>query len=83
MIRVRLPHWIRCSLTVIGVTALMVTASAAQPQDLMRIAAVVNDEVISVFDLETRINMAVTSSNLQNNEEIRRRLAAPVLRNLK
>ncbi|MFP6758242.1 MAG: peptidylprolyl isomerase [Alphaproteobacteria bacterium] len=82
MIRVRLPHWIRCSLTVIGVTALMVIASAAQPQDLMRIAAVVNDEVISVFDLETRINMAVTSSNLQNNEEIRRRLAAPVLRSL-
>ena len=82
MTRVRLPHRLRRSLTAIGATALMVIASAAYAQDLMRIAAVVNDQVISVFDLETRINMAVTSSNLQNSEEIRRRLAAPVLRNL-
>lgn len=51
-------------------------------QDTMRIAAIVNDTVISVFDLETRINMALSSSNLQNSPEVRRRLAGPVLRNL-
>jgi peptidyl-prolyl cis-trans isomerase SurA len=82
MIRVRFPHRLRGSLTAIGATALMVIASTAYAQDLMRIAAVVNDQVISVFDLETRINMAITSSNLENGEEIRRRLATPALRSL-
>jgi peptidyl-prolyl cis-trans isomerase SurA len=58
------------------------TAGPSGAQDMMRIAAIVNDTVISVFDLETRINMAMTSSNLQNSDEVRRRLAGPVLRNL-
>jgi peptidyl-prolyl cis-trans isomerase SurA len=57
-------------------------ATSVIAQDVMRIAAVVNDHVISVFDLETRINLAVNSSNLQNTEEIRRRLAGPIMRNL-
>lgn len=79
--------WLRRPLTSIAMIALLTLAPAvgaptAIAQDLMRIAAVVNDQVISVFDLETRINMAVTSSNLQNSEELRRRLAGPVMRNL-
>ncbi len=57
-------------------------AGPSDAQDVMRIAAIVNDTVISVFDLETRINMALSSSNLQNSDEVRRRLAGPVLRNL-
>lgn len=58
------------------------TAGPSGAQDVMRIAAIVNETVISVFDLETRINMALSSSKLQNDEEVRRRLAGPVLRNL-
>ncbi len=58
------------------------TAGQSGAQDMMRIAAIVNDTVISVFDLETRINMALSSSNLQNDADVRRRLAGPVLRNL-
>jgi len=57
-------------------------AGPSGAQDMMRIAAIVNETVISVFDLETRINMALSSSNLQNDTEVRQRLAGPVLRNL-
>lgn len=66
----------------LGAAALAWTAGHSNAQNMMRIAAIVNDTVISVFDLETRINMALSSSNLQNNEEVRKRLAGPVLRNL-
>ena len=31
----------------------------AQTQDTLRIAAVVNDEMISVYDLNTRLNLVV------------------------
>ncbi len=57
-------------------------AVAAGAGDLMRIAAVVNDDVISVFDLESRVAMAVFSSNLPDTPELRRRISGPVLRNL-
>jgi len=70
------------SMLVICGIGLGATAGQSVAQDMMRIAAIVNETVISVFDLETRINMALTSSNLENDEEVRRRLAGPVLRNL-
>ncbi len=48
----------------------------------MRIAAVVNDEVISVFDLISRIRMVMLSSNIPDTPETRQRLAPQVLRGL-
>jgi peptidyl-prolyl cis-trans isomerase SurA len=48
----------------------------------MRIAAVVNDEVISVFDLVSRIRMVLISSNLSDSEETRKRIGSQVLRSL-
>jgi len=48
----------------------------------MRIAAVVNDEVISVFDLVSRIRMVMLSSNIPDTPETRKRLAPQVLRGL-
>ena len=48
----------------------------------MRIAAVVNGRAISLFDLETRIDVAIYSANLAPTDEMRRRLAGTVLRNL-
>src|SRR5579884_1797298 len=46
----------------------------------VRIAAVVNDEVISVLDLVSRMKMVMVSSNLPDTPETRQRLAAQVLR---
>jgi peptidyl-prolyl cis-trans isomerase SurA len=48
----------------------------------MRIAAVVNDEVISVFDLVSRLRMVLLSSNLPDTPEARQRVEAQVLRSL-
>jgi len=48
----------------------------------MRIAAVVNDEVISVFDLVSRVRLVMGSSNIQDTPETRQRLAGQVLRSL-
>src|SRR5438105_11588532 len=59
---------------------------AAQPPDGQmietRIAAVVNDEVISVADLRARLRMVMLSSNLTDSPETRQRGAAQVLRTI-
>ena len=47
-----------------------------------RIAAVVNDEVISVGDLTSRLRMVMLSSNLTDSPETRQRVAAQVLRTI-
>ena len=49
---------------------------------LEHIAAVVNDDVISVLDLEVRLRLALLTAGLQDAPEIRQRLAPQVLRSL-
>ena len=66
--------------TLAGLLALPV--QPARAQDALRIAAVVNDEIVSVFDLTTRLRVALFSSRLEDTPENRRRLAPPVLRAL-
>ncbi|WP_119302726.1 peptidylprolyl isomerase [Dongia deserti] len=53
-----------------------------QAQDQLRIAAVVNDEIISELDVYMRLRIAMLSAQLQDTEETRRRLLPQVLRNL-
>ena len=48
----------------------------------MRIAAVVNDEVISVFDVVSRMRMILISSNIPDTPETRKRISPQVLRSL-
>ena len=61
-------------------------ATPAQPQGNqnaeIRIAAVVNDEVISVADLRSRIKMVMLSSNFPDSPEIQQRITAQVLRTI-
>lgn len=47
-----------------------------------RIAAVVNDQVISVDDLAARLRLVMTSSNIPDTQENEQKLAHRVLRNL-
>jgi peptidyl-prolyl cis-trans isomerase SurA len=60
--------------------------AAASPhlraQETQRIAAVVNDEVISVYDLINRTRLAILSAGLPDTIETRRRLRPQVLRAL-
>ena len=48
----------------------------------MRIAAVVNDEIISVFDLISRMRVVMLSSNIPDTPEARQRIGSQVLRAL-
>jgi len=61
---------------------LLPAQNPARAQDIMGIAAVVNDDVISIYDLSARINIVVASSNLRDAPELRRQIAPQVLRTL-
>ncbi|HNB27413.1 MAG TPA: peptidylprolyl isomerase, partial [Alphaproteobacteria bacterium] len=54
----------------------------ATAQDSMRIAAVVNDDIISELDIYMRLKMAMLSAHLEDTPETRDRLMPQVLRNL-
>jgi peptidyl-prolyl cis-trans isomerase SurA len=58
------------------------TAGSGAAQDDGRIAAVVNEDPISVYDLVNRIRLVMLTSRLPNTPEIQRRLSSQVLRNL-
>ncbi|MCB2102116.1 MAG: peptidylprolyl isomerase [Rhodobacterales bacterium] len=55
---------------------------AAAQEAALHIAAVVNDDAISAYDLYNRLTIVMVSSNVPNRPEIRERLAPQVLRNL-
>ena len=61
--------------------ALLIAAAPGFAQET-RIAAVVNDDVISVSDLRSRMQLVLISSNLQDSPQTRQRLAPQVLRTL-
>ena len=54
----------------------------AHAQNGLRIAAIVNDEMISVLDIESRLTLSIYLSKLENNLETRSRLAPQILRNI-
>ena len=61
--------------------AIIVGIGAAAAQET-RIAAVVNEDMISLGDLEARIRLVLLSSQLPDNEQVRQRVAPQVLRTL-
>ena len=73
----------RAALLLFGLLPIMlVPVDRASGQGAVRIAAVVNNEAISVPDLVARIDIAIVSSRLQISEELRQQLAPQVLRSL-
>lgn len=69
-------------IALIGLLILTGQPRESQAQQVFGIAAVVNDEVISAFDLDERINLVVVSANLPRTQDTRGRIRAQVLRNL-
>ena len=55
---------------------------AQQPQAIDRIAVVVNEDLVTVQDLEQRVSMAILSSGLADGIEVRRRVTPQVLHRL-
>ncbi len=49
-------------------------------QDVIRIAAIINDEIISVFDLENRVRLVAATTNLPAQEDVFKRIEPQVLR---
>ncbi|MEO5337610.1 MAG: peptidylprolyl isomerase [Magnetospirillum sp. WYHS-4] len=60
----------------------LVLSMPASAQESLRIAAIVNDEIISVYDLNARVRLIIGSSNLPDTQEVRTRLTPQALRSL-
>ena len=69
-------------LPIIFLLTTLLACGFAQAQNSLRIAAVINDEVISVYDLNERLSFVVASSQTKDSNEIRQRLAPQVLRGM-
>lgn len=69
-------------LRVVAVLGLLVWPGMLAAQDAQRIAAVVNDEVISTYDLAERIELVVRTTGLADTQEARTRIRPQVLRTL-
>lgn len=54
----------------------------ADAQAVQRIAAIVNDDVISAYDLQSRMDLVLFSTRLSDTPEVRQRLGPQVLRSL-
>jgi len=72
----------RYVLAFIAAAVIGAALNPAAAQRVQRIAAIVNDDVVSVYDLETRMQLVIASSGLRPNPELRQRLARQVLRGL-
>ena len=57
-------------------------AAPAAAQDMLRAAAVINDEVISVLDLDMRLRLAVMATGQPDSEQLRKRMTPQVIRSL-
>ncbi|MCW9033647.1 MAG: peptidylprolyl isomerase [Rhodospirillales bacterium] len=64
------------------ILALLLWATPTLAQNVSRIAAIVNNDVISLFDLQQRINLAIFSSGMKKNQETIQKLAPQILRSL-
>ncbi len=65
-----------------ALAALTAAPAPAAAQQVQRIAAVVNDQVISLYDLMARLELAIRSSELPDTQETRQRLVPTVLQQL-
>jgi len=59
-----------------------IAVAPVQAQQVLRIAAVVNDDVISALDVENRLRLVLLESGLPNDAQNRRRLVSEVVRQL-
>ncbi|MGO8919100.1 MAG: peptidylprolyl isomerase [Stellaceae bacterium] len=69
------------SLPVLCLCLLLLCAAGASAQET-RIAALVNDDVVSLNDLTARVTLLVRSSGMQDNDQTRERISSQVLRSL-
>jgi peptidyl-prolyl cis-trans isomerase SurA len=86
---IALPRWSEMRIAIRHITkifalalVLLTVSLEASAQDVQRIAAVVNDKIISLRDLANRTRLVATISKLPNTQQTYRRLRPQVLRAL-
>jgi peptidyl-prolyl cis-trans isomerase SurA len=72
----------RGCLIALACLGIVFTVAPVRSEAVLRIAATVNEDVISVYDLVHRMRLVLLTSRLPNTPEIRKRLTGQVLRNL-
>lgn len=77
---IRLRHGVRGLAAAVILTIL--PAASASAQEMQRIAAVVNDEAVSYFDVFERVKLVVATSGLDGSPEVMQRITPQVLRAL-
>ena len=70
------------SLSLLLLAGVAIAPYPAKAQDVQRIAAVVNEQVISIFDVQQRMQILIASSGLSNTRETQQRIGPQVLRGL-
>lgn len=73
---------VTASLAALMFLAVTHTPNLATAQRVQRIAAIVNEDVVSEYDLRARMQVVIVSSNLRPSPKLRQRLAQQVLRSL-
>ncbi len=68
-----------CLTLMVGLAPVMAPRPAAA-QDLTKIAATVNDQIITVFELIGRVRLAMLAARIEDSQENRQRVAAQVMR---
>ncbi len=70
------------SLALFALLALTTSGAVAQAPAQQGIAAVVNEDIVTLFDLDQRVAVAIGSAGLRDSAELRARLRTQVLRTL-
>lgn len=71
--------WTLSVMAVVAMGITVATGPVKAQQDAMRIAAVVNEDVISLFDVQSRIELFLVTSGIEDSVEVRQRLLPQVM----
>ena len=62
--------------------AIIASTELAYAQRIQRIAATVNEDIVSEYDLQARLRVVILSSGLRPTQQLQKRLSQQVLRSL-
>ena len=75
-------QYVMCYMTLLFSMLLAYPSAPAFGQGTQRIAAIVNDDVVSIFDLQARMQVVIASSGIRPSRQTQQRLKRQVLRTL-
>jgi len=72
----------RFFLSLIAILAVTLMSAPVGAQQVLRIAAVVNDDIISALDIAQRVRLTIATNRIPDSREVRQRLASTLLRTM-